>query len=70
MHLKSGLIRWVVSLDGDNLLVCYYLSAFEIRPYKMGGLSFKGDNQLVFYYLSAFEIWPDKMGVLSFKGDN
>jgi hypothetical protein len=40
----SGLIRWVASLHGDNLLVFYYLSEFEIRPYKMGGLSFKGDN--------------------------
>jgi hypothetical protein len=25
MHLKSGLIRWVASLKGDNLLVFYYL---------------------------------------------
>jgi len=40
--LKFGLMRWVVSLEGDNLLVFYYLRAFEIRTYKIGGLSFKG----------------------------
>ena len=39
VHLKSGLIRWVVSLEGDNKLVLYYLSAFEIWSHKMGGLS-------------------------------
>jgi hypothetical protein len=34
--LKSGLIRWVASLEGDNSLVFYYLRAFEIWPDKMG----------------------------------
>jgi hypothetical protein len=37
----------MASLEADNSLVFYYLSAFEIWPYKMGGLSFEGDNQLV-----------------------
>jgi hypothetical protein len=27
VHLKSGLIRRVASLEGDNLVVFYYLSA-------------------------------------------
>ena len=39
VHLKSGLIKWVVSLEGDNKVVLYYLSAFEIWSRKMGGLS-------------------------------
>jgi hypothetical protein len=33
-----GLIRWVVSLEGNNLLVFYYLSVSEIWPDKRGGL--------------------------------
>ena len=34
MHLKSDLIIRVPSLDGDNLIVFYDLSAPEIWPYK------------------------------------
>jgi hypothetical protein len=44
VHLKFGLIGQVASIEGDNVLIFYYLSALEIWPYKMGGLSFKGDN--------------------------
>jgi hypothetical protein len=40
--LKYVLIRWMASLEGDNQLVFYYLTAFEIWPHKMGDLSFKG----------------------------
>jgi hypothetical protein len=29
-HLKSGLIRWVASLEENNSLVFNYLRAFEI----------------------------------------
>jgi hypothetical protein len=38
MHLKVGIIGWVGSLEGDDALVFYYLRAFEIWPYKMGGV--------------------------------
>jgi len=41
-QLKSGLIRWVASLEGGYQLVFYYLSAFEIWPYKMGDLCWVG----------------------------
>ena len=37
--LKSDLIRGVVSLENDNLVVLYYLSASEIWSDKRGGLS-------------------------------
>jgi hypothetical protein len=39
LHLKSGLIRGVVSLEGSSLVVFCYLSASEIWPDKRGGLS-------------------------------
>jgi len=35
---KSGLTRGVVSLEGDNLVVFYYLSVHEIWPDKRAGL--------------------------------
>ena len=38
MHAKSGLIRGVVSLQGDNLVVFSYLSSSDICHYKRGGL--------------------------------
>jgi hypothetical protein len=40
--LKSGLIIEVASLEEDNLLVFYYLSASEIWPDKVCGLCVKG----------------------------
>ena len=73
---KNCLIRWMASLEGDNLHVFYYLSASEIFFDKKGrfdrsGLirwmaSLEGDNLHVFYYLmiSASEIWPNKRGGL------
>ena len=39
MHLISGLIRGVVSLEGSSLVVICYLSASEIWSDKRGGLS-------------------------------
>jgi hypothetical protein len=62
------------SPERNNLAVFYYLSAFEIwpykrgglwweRPYKRGGLSCEG-NLVVFYYLNPFEIWHDTRGGL------
>jgi hypothetical protein len=39
LHLKSGLIRGVVSLEGSSLVVFCYLRASEIWPHKRGGLS-------------------------------
>ena len=39
MHLKPGLIRGVVSLEGSSLVVFYYLVASEIRYDKRGGFS-------------------------------
>jgi hypothetical protein len=38
-HLKSGLIRGVVFLEGRSLVVFCYLIAYEIWPDKRGGLS-------------------------------
>ena len=54
MCLKSGMIREVVSLEGDNL-------AFTRSVHLTSGLirevaSLEGDNLVVFYSLSAFEI--------------
>jgi len=34
----SDLLREVAFLDGDNLLVFYYLCSYEIWPDKRGGL--------------------------------
>jgi hypothetical protein len=39
VHLKSGLIRGVVSLERSSLVVFCYLVACEIWPDKRGGLS-------------------------------
>ena len=39
MYLKTGLIKGMASLEGDNLVVLYYLSVSENWPYKRGGLS-------------------------------
>ena len=39
VHLKSGLIRGVVSLEESSLVVFYYLIASEIWLDKRGGLS-------------------------------
>jgi hypothetical protein len=39
VHLKSGLIRGVVSLEGSSLVVFCCLIASEIWPDKRGGLS-------------------------------
>ena len=39
VHLKSGVIRGVVSLEGSSLVVFYYLIASEIWRDKRGGLS-------------------------------
>ena len=64
MHLKSGLTRGVVSLEGEHLVLFYYLSAPEIWPDKRVA-SLEGENLVVFYYLSAHEIWHDKRGGLS-----
>ena len=59
VHLKSGIIWvafcgsghiiWVASLDGNNLVVFYYVCPSEIR-HNMGGLLWEG---------------PYKMGCLS-----
>ena len=42
LQRKSGLIRVVTSLEGNNLAVIYYLSKYEIRPDKRGGLWLEG----------------------------
>jgi hypothetical protein len=39
VHLRSGLIRGVLSLEGSSLVVFCYLSTSEIWPDKRGGLS-------------------------------
>ena len=67
MHLKSGLVRGVASLERDNLLVFYYLSASEfLKSGLVRGVAFlERDNLLVFYYLSTCELWPGKRGSLS-----
>jgi hypothetical protein len=52
----------VASLEGENLVVFYYLSASGLIR---GVASLEGDNLVVFYYLSAHEIWSDKRGGLS-----
>ena len=44
MYLKSGLIRGVASLEGDNLVVFYYLSESENWPDKRDGFSGGGQS--------------------------
>jgi hypothetical protein len=44
VYLKTGLIRGMASLEGDNLVVFYYLSVSENWPYKRGGLSGGGQS--------------------------
>jgi hypothetical protein len=39
VYLKTGLIREMASLEGDNLVVFYYHSVSENWPDKRGGLS-------------------------------
>ena len=67
---RGGLIRWMVSLEGDNLVVHLY---FAISGHlnslldKRGGLirwmvSLEGDYLLVFYDLRAPEFCLDKRG--------
>jgi hypothetical protein len=36
--------EWPLLGRGDNLIVFHYLSAFELRPYKRGGLSWRGET--------------------------
>ena len=76
----------MASLEGDNLVVFYYLSVSENWPDKRDGLSggvnsvvfylirgvasLEGDNLVVFYYLSVSEIWPDKRDGLSGGGQS
>jgi hypothetical protein len=38
MKCKNGLIGGMASIGGDNLVILYYLSAFEIWPDKRDGL--------------------------------
>ena len=64
MYLKTGLIRGMASLEGDNLVVFYYLSVSETGLIR-GVASLEGDNLVVFYYLSVSENWPDKRDGLS-----
>jgi len=64
LHLKSGMIRGVVSLEESSLVVLCYLSASEIWPDKRV-VSLEESSFVVFYYLVASEIWPDKRGGLS-----
>jgi len=49
---KSGFIRGVASLEGNNEVVICGLTR--------GVVSLEGDNLVVTYYLKASEIWPDK----------
>jgi hypothetical protein len=45
VYLKSGLIRSMASLEGDNLVVFYYLSVSENWPDKRDGLSGGGQSR-------------------------
>ena len=64
MHLKSGLIRGVVSLEGSSLVVFCCLIASGIWPDKRV-VFLEGSSLVVFCYLIASEIWRDKRGGLS-----
>jgi hypothetical protein len=65
-HREIGLIRGVASLEGDNLVIFYFLVAFKIGLIR-GVASLKGDNLVIFYCLIAFEIGLIK-GVASLEG--
>jgi hypothetical protein len=77
VHLKSGIIWvafcgsghiiWVASLEGNNLVVFYYLGPPEIWLDSMVAfcgsghiiwvVSLEGNNLVIFYYLGPSEIW-------------
>jgi hypothetical protein len=44
VYLKTGLIREMASLEGDNLVVFYYRSVSENWPDKRGGLAGRGQS--------------------------
>jgi len=46
---------WEASHEGEDWVVFYYFSAYEVWSNKRGGLS-RGGNLVVFYYFSAYEI--------------
>jgi hypothetical protein len=54
VYLKTGLIRGMASLEGDNLVVFYYHSVSENWPDKRYGLS--GDGQSSGILLSQCKI--------------
>ena len=71
LHLTSGLIRGVASLEGGEFIVIvfYYFIASEICPDKRGGLPRGGQFiVIIFYYFIASEICPDKSGGLPLGG--
>lgn len=64
---KNNPISGVGPLEGNKLIVFYYLIAFEILPDKegypyKGVTSLEGGHFIVFYYLIEFEILLDKRG--------
>ena len=68
----------MASLEGENLVVLYYLCASEIctdkrvafgwRGLIRGVASLEGDNLVVLYYLCASAICTDKRGGLWLEG--
>jgi hypothetical protein len=56
VYLKTGLIRGVASLEGDNLVVFYYLSVSENWPDKRDGFSGGGHQRGHPSYQARFQI--------------
>jgi hypothetical protein len=57
----------VAFLEGDNLVVFYFLRAPEICPNKQGALS-GGETIAVFYYMCASDICSGKRGGFHWGG--
>ena len=66
MH-RFDLIKWMVSLEGDNLIVFYYFSASMVgdclKPHNFSGISwreqvpFQGDDGDVHFVLEQQHWW-------------
>ena len=67
LHQESGLVRGVVSLEGDSLLSLHFTISLHQRSGLVRGVaSLEGGGGefivIAFYYFIASEIYPDKRG--------
>ena len=70
VHLKFVLISRVPSLEGNNLVVFYYICVHLTSGLIKGVVSLEGGEFIVilFYYFIASDIWLDKRGGFPWGG--